>query len=663
MSEGLRFRQIHLDFHTSPCIPDVGRDFDPDEFADTMARAHVDSVTVFAKCHHGHLYYDTGHPARHPGLKPGLDLLAGQVDALHRRNIKAPVYISVQCDEFAANTHPEWRVVNPDGSLAGNPLVPGWHICDMSSPYQDYLAEQIAEVLDRFAPLDGCFLDMCWDQQSVSTWALAGMVRAGLAPLKEEDRARYAHQVTHQYMRRYTDQINAAHKKNAKVRVWFNSRPLTYLPEEKKFLHHVEVEALATGGWGYTYFPLNIRFVRNYGMPTLGMTARFHKSWADFGGLKPEAALMYECVQSLANGACCSIGDQLHPRGTLDPAAYDLIGRVYSHVESCEPWCRDAKPVTEIAVVRPLSGTYHAVGGDALEGTVRALQQLRHQFDYLAPEADFSKYRLVIVPECATVDKALAARLLAFAKKGGKVILSGKAALGADGGPALGDAQGIRVSGDSPYQTTYLRFDGPLADGIPATDHVMYERGFRMKAAPGAKGYVHVVEPYFDRAWNHFSSHFQTPPDKKSPYVALVLNGNIATIAFPVFQAYATHGNLPYRHLIGKTVEMLMPDPLVKAGGPSFLEVTLNRQGTRSIAHCVAYCPQRRAQMDIVEDATDVRDLPLSVKLPKAPKSATLQPSGQGLIHEYRDGRANVDGNGGVDGTDLNTLINIILGK
>jgi hypothetical protein len=34
----LRYRQIHLDFHTSPDIEGVGADFDPDEFADTLAR-------------------------------------------------------------------------------------------------------------------------------------------------------------------------------------------------------------------------------------------------------------------------------------------------------------------------------------------------------------------------------------------------------------------------------------------------------------------------------------------------------------------------------------------------------------------------------------------------------------------------------------------------
>jgi hypothetical protein len=32
-------RQIHLDFHTSPYIPDVGKDFNAGAFAETMAKA------------------------------------------------------------------------------------------------------------------------------------------------------------------------------------------------------------------------------------------------------------------------------------------------------------------------------------------------------------------------------------------------------------------------------------------------------------------------------------------------------------------------------------------------------------------------------------------------------------------------------------------------
>ena len=72
-----------------------------------------------------------------------LDLLGEQIAALHREGILAPIYVSVQCDEYAANTHPEWVARGEDGRAVGaDPLSPGWQILDMASPYQEYLAEQ-----------------------------------------------------------------------------------------------------------------------------------------------------------------------------------------------------------------------------------------------------------------------------------------------------------------------------------------------------------------------------------------------------------------------------------------------------------------------------------------------------------------------------------------
>jgi len=106
-------RSIHVDFHTGPAVPDVARDFNAAEFAQTFKKAHVDSVCVFAKCHHGHLYYNTDRPERHPGLPSSLDLLAEQIDALRAEGLLAPIYLSVLCDEYAANAHPEWIALTP----------------------------------------------------------------------------------------------------------------------------------------------------------------------------------------------------------------------------------------------------------------------------------------------------------------------------------------------------------------------------------------------------------------------------------------------------------------------------------------------------------------------------------------------------------------------
>ncbi len=55
----LRFRQIHLDFHTSEYIGGVGSQFAPENFVTILEKARVNSITCFARCHHGWIYYDT----------------------------------------------------------------------------------------------------------------------------------------------------------------------------------------------------------------------------------------------------------------------------------------------------------------------------------------------------------------------------------------------------------------------------------------------------------------------------------------------------------------------------------------------------------------------------------------------------------------------------
>ena len=55
----MRFRQVHLDFHTSPAIPEIGAKFDKKEWQETLQRAAVDSITCFSSCHHGWSYHPT----------------------------------------------------------------------------------------------------------------------------------------------------------------------------------------------------------------------------------------------------------------------------------------------------------------------------------------------------------------------------------------------------------------------------------------------------------------------------------------------------------------------------------------------------------------------------------------------------------------------------
>ena len=87
----LRFRQIHLDFHTSEEIAGIGAEFDPDEFASTLEKARVNSITCFARGHHGWIYFDSvKFPERkHPYLTR--NLLKEQIEACHARDIRVPI--------------------------------------------------------------------------------------------------------------------------------------------------------------------------------------------------------------------------------------------------------------------------------------------------------------------------------------------------------------------------------------------------------------------------------------------------------------------------------------------------------------------------------------------------------------------------------------------
>ncbi len=469
-------RQIHLDFHTGPDIFDVGAQFNAREFAATFKAAHIDSVTVFAKCHHGHLYYKTSRPERHPGLPKSLDLLAEQVDALHGAGIRAPIYISILCDEYAANTHPEWIARDAQGAPVRRPsgiFNPGWQILEMTSPYQEYLAEQTSEVLKLFKPVDGIFFDMCWDQPSTNRYFMEAMRRAHLDPESSADRDRLALQVSRDYMKRFYRMVQSS---SPGASVFFNARSLDKLAPEISTFSHVEIEALPTGGWGYLYFPRHVRHVRTLGRPYLGQTARFHKSWADFGGIKPYAALEYETSLMMAHAAACSIGDQLHPRGKLEQPAYDLVGKAYGRVEEREPWLRGAVPITQIGVLQT-SGA----GVRTEEGVTQMLTQLKHQFDIISPAHKFSDYELLILPDAVELDAATAKRLSAFLRQGGAMLATGTAGLSDNAQKALPQL-GIEPEGFSPFTATYVRFAKEFSGDIPAIDHVMYDRGVRVRA-------------------------------------------------------------------------------------------------------------------------------------------------------------------------------------
>ena len=154
----LRKRQVHLDFHTSEFVP-VGDKFSKEQFQSALKAGHVDSITVFSKCHHGWSYHPTEANEMHPILK--FDLLGAQLEACKEINVKAPVYISAGFDEKDFRKHPEWRWVVTDDEARQKEYENEVHFHQLcfNTGYLDVLCKQIEEVMVKYNPC-GIFLDI-----------------------------------------------------------------------------------------------------------------------------------------------------------------------------------------------------------------------------------------------------------------------------------------------------------------------------------------------------------------------------------------------------------------------------------------------------------------------------------------------------------------------
>jgi hypothetical protein len=637
---GLRYRQIHLDFHTSPLVPDVGADFDPEAFAATLSKARVDSVTCFARCHHGYIYYDTrAFPERrHPHLRR--NLLAEQIEACHRRDIRVPIYVTVQWDQFTADAEPGWRQVTAEGALQGTPpFEAGFYrrLC-LNSPYVDFLKAHLRELF-ALVSVDGLFLDIVSAQDCVCPRCLRAMEERGLDASAPGVRQRFGREVADGFR---TDLTAFIRSLDPGCGIFYNGGHVG--PEQRATAAaytHFELESLPSGGWGYLHFPVTMRYARTLGLESLGMTGKFHTSWGDFHSLKNPAALQFECFQMLALGARCSVGDQLHPSGRLDAATYALVGGVYAEVERKEPWCRGARPVVDIGVFSPEEFVGGRTPPPAL-GATRVLQETAHQFDFVdSATEDLQRYRVLVLPDEISVDPALRARLGAYLAAGGSLLASFRSGLAPDREAFALEELGVRLVGEAPFSPDFIRPRPALGRGWPDSELVMYLRGLEVEPA-GGETLADVVVPYFNRTWQHYSSHRHTPSSGRVAYPGAVRHGRSVYFAHPVFTQYSKNAPRWCKTLVRNALDLLLEDPVLRVGGPSTLLTAVNEQPAerRLLVHLLHYVPERRgADFDVIEDVIPLAGVEVSLRVPGRVRAVRAVPQGSSLPFTRRDGR------------------------
>lgn len=628
----MRKRQIHLDFHTNGTLP-VGKKFSKEQFQAALKAGHVDSITVFSKCHHGWSYHPTEANEIHPCLD--FDLLGAQLEACKEINVNAPVYISAGFDEKDYLKHPEWHWVcssDKEEQAEYEKEVHFHHLC-FNTGYLDALCSQIEEVMVKYNPC-GIFLDIISPKVCYCEKCLSDMKNLGLDTENKDDLWKFAKIV----FNKYTEATNAAVRKhNDTATIFHNSGHI--FKGDYEFINsntHLELESLPTGGWGYDHFPLSSAYVRSLkNTEFLGMTGKFHHSWGEFGGYKHPNALIYETSLSIANGAGCSIGDQMHPLSEMNMATYNLIGKAYSLVEEKEPWLNGAVNIADIAVLsaEAVTGTRDS---KADIGTNRMLLENGYLYNFIDTTMDFSDYKLLILPDTGGISDDMIEKIKAYVNNGGKVIASGDALI--KDGKFILDT-GAEYISKNEFEPTYYIPCHETVNGT--TEYIMRCNSYRFEAKD-CEVAAYMQNPYFNRTLEHFCSHAHAPNNPDETFPAAAIKGNVAYIGWDIFTAYANHGHLCFKELFTYIAEKMVGNELtVRAEIPDRAVMTYTRQEEekRNILHLLfAHTTVRGTKTEVIEDTVPLYNVKCSIKHENKPSGIVLVPSNEEISFEYSNG-------------------------
>lgn len=614
-------KSIHVDFHTSPDIDSVGCHFNKEEFSEALRSAKVDSVTVFAKCHHGYTYYPSKVAAMHPGL--GFNLLKEEIDAIHSVGAKAPIYITVGWSKKDADEHPEWHHVDfhtGKSAYAGEPFSDdpdapikdcSWVVLCPSGPYLEHLKAITHEICREFHPVDGIFYDIVFfGEACVCESCKAGMRARGLDPESLDDAKKYYIEKRIEVL---TELKNIVHGYAPEATVFFNSGGADMnRPEFHGLSTHFELEDLPTAWGGYDEMPIRAKFFERLGKDFLGMTGKFHHDWGEFGGFKSKEALKYEVADMMSVGAGMSIGEHMHPSGKVDSGTYKNISYAYSYIDSIEEWGECTEPYTDLAL-------YIGRNKASDLGAAKLLSVMHLEYDVIDSPEPLDRYKCVILPDRLNLTYEDKKAIADYVNRGGRIVASYEAAF---------SEIGIEKLGPSEYDKDFIKCN---IEGID-TPFLSYSSAYKVKS--DGEVLARVYEPYFSRTHRHFCGHKNTPfKTEPADYPALVKRGNVVYFAHPVFMAYNNSGNYLLESYIAKGIDLVYDRSIKVENLPSCGRVRLRKSKNANFysLHTLYSPPIHRGNVHLLADFPTLHDVKYTLKLGEKIKEIILVPEGESI--------------------------------
>jgi hypothetical protein len=592
-----------------------------------------------------------------------MDMLAEQIEALHKRGLKAIGYYHTFNSEPIARDHPDWIEVDADGKPRGI------SICMLSPLVREWMLPHIEEIVTLY-DVDAMFFDgtyahsFCYCQSCRTRYAAATNGLAIPQDTSNPNLRRYIAWQLEAFKQVRQAVCDAIHQHRPDMPVSFN---YAYTPRAP------EVVPDGIGNLMADIMPDDQVFNGSYyasywatcGKPFDVMNSAFLQWWGDWG-CKPAVAMQQEVATAIAHGGLTWIGYQMTQSYDVSQAVVDEMAQTLAFVEERETALVGATPVPNVAVLHTSDALltadtpYYWIDEKSLRGAHRMLTEsmipchIAHEQHLLQ---HLPEYRAVIAADQRYLSPQLVQALTAWVHEGGLLISAARTGTLDDkfeptGKFALEDLLGVRYEGIYDQTHAYIEVTDPqLKAGTLDMPHLAEAPSVFAKPIADDVRVLAKLRRIYLRSDGKLLLRW-SPVGEDSGYPAITLRkvgkGWAVFIAGDIFRAYQVKNQWNMKVILANLLRLVMSEPLVTVEAPAWLEVVLMRQiaeaapekRARLLVHLINHHGDRPVDGNnyCLEQVMPVRDVTVHLRVDKKPSSVTLEPDGSVAEWSYAHG-------------------------
>ena len=625
-------------------------EFSPEVYFENLKRAKVTSAMIYLQSHVGLCHYPTKTGRMHRGFIGKENAVRTLAEMCHAEGIAVTGYYSLIFNTFENDRHPEWRLLNPDGTSLrevrqenGEEAV-GWEFsgsryglcCPNNPQYREFTKQQIKEMAAYMdGHIDGMFYDMlywprmCCCDSCRERWAKE--VGGEMPQVEDWHDPRWL-----LHMRKRREWIG-------EFAQWVTDTTKEYFGKNISVTHNVAYSALpnptranaeeviaacdyAGGDINNTIYAQSFicKFYRGITrhQPFEFMIARCAPGLKAHTQQKSEDLLRSITALTIANHGAAFVIDAIDPVGTMDSRVYDRIGKIFGEIEPYEKYLA-GKPVEDVGLYYSLKSKFISDDSNFSNytgccNTVETCIRKNLLVGVTGGYRTLDGHKLLIVPMLTQEDDYDVDRIAEYVANGGKVYFSGT-----HNQKLLKKFFNAKVVGRTKETVTYIAPE-ESAQKVFGYYNKKYPPIFNgsapiVEGIPESCVLAKITLPYTTQDSIKFASIHSNPPGIPTDMPALAVTrygkGRVVWSAQPIESCNI----YDYRNILeGILKEYLDFDSTVTSDAPIDVELTLFQDEDRYIF--------ASAQLSTEEKARKLENFTVKINLDKAPRKVTRLP-------------------------------------